>query len=196
MMRPGRQFALLALGGVLSSLALFVPPAWGQSRVAGSDYGQGLPAFCRVDHRARGAAIGAAVGEARGGQRGAQIGAAIGAARGERIDALCRHIATFKAARPTREPPANMPGAAAQQPRPAMASASAPAPLPARQSPGEYLPRYDQLSQAVAPLTDAAPAPERCMATLEVSFAPQDAPASPVAGQVCEGADGKLREKN
>jgi hypothetical protein len=194
MMRPIRKFVLLATAGALSWVAALVPAALGQSRGdASPGYGGGMPAFCQIDHRARGAEVGAAIGEARGGPRGAQLGAAIGAARGERIDALCRHIAALRAERPAAEPPP--PGAALRQPRAASGTAPAPVAVPARQSPGDYRMRYDQLSQAVAPPTEAPAASEHCMLSLGVSFPPQDAPAEPVTGQVCEGSDGKLREK-
>ena len=201
-MQFARTLALVAAAGMLS-----VPTAYGQARGDWPGYGlsaggYGMPAFCQIDHRARGAAIGAAIGEARGGPHGAQIGAAIGAARGEQIDALCRQIASARPSRPAPEPPAptttNMPArqprAASGLARPQEGNAAAVA-APARQSPGEYLMRSDHLSQAVAPLTDTVSAPERCIASLEVSFASQDAPLPSVTGQVCEGPDGRLREK-
>jgi hypothetical protein len=192
MMRPIRKFVLFATAGALFSLGAVASAACGQSRVdASPGYGRGMPKFCQIDHRARGAEIGAAIGEARGGHRGAQLGAAIGAARGERIDALCRHIAALQAERPAAEPP----GAALRQPHSASGTAPAPVAVPARQLPGDYLMRYDQLSQAVAPPTEAPAGSEHCMLSLGVSFPPQHAPTEPVTGQVCEGPDGKLREK-
>ena len=201
-MQFARKFALVAAAGVLSAHA-----AYGQARGDWPGYGlsaggYGMPAFCQIDHRARGAAIGAAIGEARGGAHGAQIGAAIGAARGEQIDAVCRQIASARAPRPAPEPPSpTTTGMPVRQPRAASGLARPqdgtvpPIAAPARQSPGEYLMRSDHLSQAVAPLTDTVSAPERCVTSLEVSFASQDAPLPSVTGQVCEGLDGRLREK-